>query len=239
MDAKFEMSRPELSLLASIACFAATFFSSANAIAAEPDLTFVSGRIHQAGMIELSPQKERIRGEALIAKANDSKKPEADNDAKANKGADFVQARLDSLAKPLSNIQLSPAMSEAKSPADQASEYFSGNSTVITAAPHPITRATRYHVPGMHHPLYFEEPNLERCGNGCGCATTAVSAIHFMANTITLHYQMVADCPCETHCTTVDCRCGQELPGMRPFQCDLHAATMQGLAAAGFVFLLL
>ena len=239
MDAKFKMSRPVRSLHCSVKCILGILCLSGMATAAEPGWTAAGGRIYQAGLIELSTQSEEpdsIRSNAA--------RPSEDGGSEGNQGevdadADRLQARLANLAKPLASIQLSATSTDAKVPNDRAAGFTSDLPSEIASIPHPIFRPARYHIAAIHNPLYFEEPNLERCGNGCGCATTAASAIHFVANTLTLPYQMVANPPCETHCTTIDCRCGNELPNMRPFQCDLHAATMQGLAVAGFVFLLL
>lgn len=239
MDAKFKMPSPLRSLRFPIECILGILCSSGMAIAAEPSWTSASGRIYQAGLIELSPQSEQTDSSGSRDDRPTRKEESAAKEDEAKSEADRLQARLTNLAKPLASIQLSATSTEAKVPEDRAAAFASDLPLEIYSSSHPFVRPARYHIAATHNPLYFEEPNLERCGNSCGCATTAVSAIHFVANTLTLPYQMVANPPCETHCTTMDCRCGQELPNMRPFQCELHAATMQGLAVAGFVFLLL
>ncbi|WP_145348285.1 hypothetical protein [Rosistilla ulvae] len=170
--------------------------------------------------------------------APDQGKPSAKGKSKSPK-RDPIAERLASLMKPLDRIKLEPVSDGSKAPKDKAAALLSGEVTVIEADFHPFSPLNRYPICSCHNPLYFEEPDLERCGNGCGIATTAVSAVHFLANTLTLPYQIAADPPCTTECAAGDCRCCQEMSRMRPFECKLHAATLQGLATAGFVFLLL
>ena len=67
-----------------------------------------------------------------------------------------------------------------------------------------------------YQPLYFEEPNLERYGYGCGCYTccgstcvqSACSAAHFFATVPALPYMMAANCPCECNYALGDYRPG-------------------------------
>lgn len=66
----------------------------------------------------------------------------------------------------------------------------------------------------FHQPLYYEDPNLERCGQTRGCLTTAASTMHFVtaiaftpylvgANHPTECVQSLPDCPT---CHSFDCR---------------------------------
>lgn len=63
-----------------------------------------------------------------------------------------------------------------------------------------------------HNPLYFEDPDLERCGVSHGCLTPAVSAVRFAADTVLLPWKMAADPPCSEVRTLGDCRTGAEFP---------------------------
>ncbi|MDA8745490.1 hypothetical protein N9N28_12730 [Rubripirellula amarantea] len=96
-----------------------------------------------------------------------------------------------------------------------------------------------------HRPLYFEDPNLERCGKGWGCLQNPVSAVRFLGDALLLPYQMVRQRPqCEVS-SLGDCRCGESYPhdrGIHHF-CDGEfdgCATLAELAViSGFSFLLL
>lgn len=144
------------------------------------------------------------------------------------------------LFKPMDRITLAASPgNDDKAPEDLAASYMEDSELYVSSSYHPGNRAQRYPIGFLHNPLYFEEPDLERCGNGCGCATAAVSAVQFLSNTIVLPYRMAADPPCALRRGYGDCRCNQELPCQRPFQCKLRAITAEGAMAAGFVFLLL
>lgn len=186
----------------------------------------------QAAMIELPPADRggTIKAADALATGDEEKEPAP---------RDPIAERLSSMMRPLGAIELKSGSDVTKAPEDKAAAHRSTEVTEIYADFRPTLLSNRYPINAIHNPLYFEEPNLERCGNACGIATTAVSALHFVANTLTLPYQIAADPPWTTACTTQDCRCCEELPQMRPFECKLRAATLQGLATAGFVFLLL
>ena len=47
----------------------------------------------------------------------------------------------------------------------------------------------------QHNPLYFEDPNLERCGRSKGCLTPACSAVHFLSTIVMSPLLVVHQCP--------------------------------------------
>lgn len=52
-----------------------------------------------------------------------------------------------------------------------------------------------------YHPLYFEDPNLERCGYDHGCfVQPIISGVYFFGNVALLPYKTVAVCPCDYVC---------------------------------------
>ncbi len=60
-----------------------------------------------------------------------------------------------------------------------------------------------------HKPLYFEQPNLERYGQGTyRCLQPAASSIHFFGTIPLLPYKMLTQNPCEKHYTL-----GNQRPG--------------------------
>lgn len=152
---------------------------------------------------------------------------------------DRIAVRMQELLKPVSSIGVNAISESEKVPENKAMQYATHGEIYIAASVHPFRKTDRYTSAFYHNPLYFEEPNLERCGNACGIASTAVSATHFLSSAILLPYNMAKDPPCTCHRTLGDCRCCQEMPCQRPFQCSLRGFVSEGAAVAGFVFLLL
>ncbi len=111
------------------------------------------------------------------------------------------------LDKPIAAIEMSRGLDGVKPP-DLASEVMpplSFEPTLIWGAPWPKRLINRYPVPFCHRPLYFEEPNLERCGHHWGFFQTASSATHFLGNAFLLPYRMIVRPPCELQPTLGDC----------------------------------
>lgn len=132
----------------------------------------------------------------------------------AVEGAEATQEdQLKSLFPALSNISVT---GESTTPRDTESlkrpenlaaahmeslipgEYVMGP-VVGVAAP------SRYPVCFQHNPLYFEDPNLERCGVSNGCFTTTYSAAKFLGTTLALPYLVVATPPKTCMATLGDC----------------------------------
>ena len=79
-------------------------------------------------------------------------------------------------------------------PTDQANAYLSRRQSVSFAESYWTPwRADRDSYPFCHYPLYFEDPNLERCGRGWSCLTTFVSCGRFYANIPFLPYRTTAE----------------------------------------------
>lgn len=88
-----------------------------------------------------------------------------------------------------------------------------------------------------HNPLWFEDPNLERCGRGKGHFTSVASFLQFNANVAFLPYRMTAQPPMSCVRTLPDCTVCQK------FGCDAYlppwswpAAAVQGGAIFGFIY---
>lgn len=88
-----------------------------------------------------------------------------------------------------------------------------------------------------HNPLWFEDPNLERCGRGKGSLTSVASFLQFNANVAFLPYRMTAQPPFSCVRTLPDCTVCQK------FGCDaylppwsLPATAVQGAAIFGFIY---
>jgi len=99
-----------------------------------------------------------------------------------------------------------------------------------------------------YQPLYFEEPNLERYGYGCGCYTcccstciqSACSAAHFFATVPALPYMMAANCPFECNYALGDYRPGSCPPWRYQCcaPCSAFGVGAEGAAAYGMILML-
>lgn len=99
--------------------------------------------------------------------------------------------------------------------------------------PHPTPR-----YPITYNPLYFEDPDLERCGTACGVFTDAVSLVHFGGRIPLLPYLMASNCPDSRVHALPDC------PACREYDCEAYIpkptilpVTVQGLAVVGLIFI--
>ena len=149
--------------------------------------------------------------------------------------------RLERLCKPLTDVRIEATAGENKTPSSGAAELLAVQlSTTISSSGASIPQPDRYTISSCHRPLYFEELNLERCGNTYGVATNLVSGVHFLTNTAMLPYRLATqrpDCPVASH---GDCQTCQEYANdIEPFGREPRGALAEAAAIAGFVFLLL
>lgn len=96
---------------------------------------------------------------------------------------------------------------ELPRPENQACQYLDSYSPTYYATPmrygsHRPSRDT--HV-FCHRPLYFEDANLERCGQSNGCLTTATSVVHFATLIAFSPYSMLAEHPADCVRSLPDC----------------------------------
>ena len=112
-------------------------------------------------------------------------------------------------------------------PVDQADAFLAQRRAVNFSAVYwKPWQADRDSYPFCHYPLYFEDPNLERCGRGWGCATTFVSLGRFYANIPFIPYRVTAE---PHHCrvpTLPDC------PACQKFGYDAYLPPWSWKAAA-------
>jgi hypothetical protein len=116
----------------------------------------------------------------------------------------------DELHRPLNSIRMAQHL-EGRHPPDLAAQVHpSLQPDLLWGAPWPSDplRWYRYTVPFEHRPLYFEQPNLERCGLHWGPLTPYASAAHFFGNIVLLPVHAVIDLPCVPVPTLGDCPAG-------------------------------
>ena len=90
-----------------------------------------------------------------------------------------------------------------------------------------------------HNPLWFEDPNLERCGRGLGILSSGSSALQFCANIPILPYRMTAEPYGSCVRTLPDCTVCQKF-GHNAYlpRWSWRAAAVQGAAVTGFIYLI-
>ncbi|MCA9049658.1 MAG: hypothetical protein KDA89_13075 [Planctomycetaceae bacterium] len=105
-----------------------------------------------------------------------------------------------------------------------------------------VCRPNRNMFPICYRPLYFEDPNLERCGIAAGCLTDVRSAAYFFGRMPVMPYLTTADPPCVCVRAKPDCPCCHSfgcdgyIPPLRDF--EFEAGVAQYLATVGLIFLI-
>jgi hypothetical protein len=129
-------------------------------------------------------------------------------------------------------VQLSPIAATDNSanilqPPNQANAFLSQRRAVnFTSNYWSPWKADRDSYPFCHYPLYFEDPNLERCGRGWSCFTTFVSLGRFYANIPFIPYRLTA----EPHLCRV--RSLPDCPACHQFGYDVYLPPWSWKAAA-------
>ena len=109
-----------------------------------------------------------------------------------------------SVSRPLRNISLSAAIravgidgQELRKPEDQAGPMFAKFGVYHDL---PVFQADGQgwccDFPIFYNPLYFEDPNMERCGQGYGCFTEAASIVRFFGRIPLVPYLKGSNPPC-------------------------------------------
>ncbi|QDT12197.1 hypothetical protein K239x_42060 [Planctomycetes bacterium K23_9] len=156
-----------------------------------------------------------------------------------------LAGHLNRLQKPLGEIRLVNLESASTvKPVNQAKQLTQHlPAQWVTASGASPRLANRYPVGFCHRPLYFQELDLERCGEHFGCLQNLHSAAHFLIGTAIVPYRMATQCPDHLVRGRGDCRTGHTI-GHRIE--PLSRGNLQGrgvvaeaAAIAGFTFLLL
>ena len=154
--------------------------------------------------------------------------------------AKATAGHLNRLRKPISEIEISNNTGAARPQNKAPQSLQSQNLVQIVAIGSSAPRPNRYKVGFRHQPLYFEQPNLERCGKAHGIFQNALSGVHFIANTIALPYHMGQKKPKCIVPTKGDCYTCQSFDlNLNPIPISRRGALAESAAIAGFYFLLL
>lgn len=107
------------------------------------------------------------------------------------------------------------------------------------ATPHNFIHPSRDVFPFQHQPLYFEDPNMERCGSSNGCLTEFTSIAHFAIRIPLLPYLMASNSPHDPVRALPDCpTCCQFGPEAYIPKPTVKAVGVQAAATTGFIFLI-
>ena len=175
---------------------------------------------------------------------------DAEQSAEDQQRNDVAVAHLVKLRKSITEIRISAGSNVAlgERPANRSAELFASESPRLVSSVNSVPQPpTRYPVPFCHRPLYFQQPDLERCGrvyrcgsSSCGYMQNAVSGLTFLVNTMVLPYRIATerpDCPVPHQ---GDCRACQSTGGdCEPLQAGRDGLLTEAAAIAGFTFLLL
>ena len=149
---------------------------------------------------------------------------------------------LGRLLKPVTQVRLglSPG---AGSPENQAALTVPTQTQTIYGGSDSRQRLHPHAGCMVHRPLYFENKNLERCGNGHGCLQNGASALLFLSQALTLPYQLTtkrADQLVQSPGGCLSCQSfPSEFESLTRHGLDRHGIVSQAAAIAGFTFLAL
>ncbi len=113
---------------------------------------------------------------------------------------------------------------------------------LVTSEPISPRVSNRYPISFCHRRLYFEEIDLERCGQNHGCLQNVSSAGWFLFGVVATPYRLATQPPNELVRSRGDCRSGQSYDlTIEPFAengKDSKGLLLQAASLAGFRFLL-
>ncbi|GAA5509490.1 hypothetical protein [Novipirellula caenicola] len=152
---------------------------------------------------------------------------------------DTLAREMQALMKPITNVAVDLGDAAKKVPESIAAVAATSDSFVVMATGSTVAKPQRYTVGFCHQPLYFEQANLERCGNHYGVFQNAVSGLEFLCNVKTLPYHCVTTPPCQCVASPGDCSSCEVMPKqIDPFPLQPKAVMLEAAAIAGFVLLL-
>jgi hypothetical protein len=162
-----------------------------------------------------------------------------------NMTAEEARQKLD-IAGPLTRVSLSSAIRREsvkgiplKEPDNGAGKTFAAMNVQHEHSVARQFRPDRNQHPIWYKPLYFEDPNMERCGRGIGVFNEALSAVRFFGRIPALPTMLANNPPC--HCVRAlpDCptchKFGHESYLSVP---EPDGALLQIAAAVGLIFLI-
>lgn len=122
--------------------------------------------------------------------------------------------RVAELNRPMSGVGFSLPEASGPQPKDQAAQQFEEVPPILISAELGWVEppVNRYPVSFSYQPLYYEDRNLERCGEGHGYVQPLFSSIAFAKDTILLPYYLATSPPRSEEYTPGDCPTDYEFP---------------------------
>lgn len=137
--------------------------------------------------------------------------------------------QLDESGKPLPKPDDSNPQQAASVPAEHH----------YVPAPWNRSHVPRNTYPIRYQPLYFEDPNMERCGETGGCLTEVKSIAHFAGRIPLLPYMMASDSPHKCVRALPDCpTCQQFGPDAYLPKPTVKAIAVQAAATVGAIYVI-
>ena len=137
--------------------------------------------------------------------------------------------QLDESGQPLAKPEDSIAQQRSSVPAEHH----------YVPAPWHRSHASRNTYPIRYQPLYFEDPNMERCGETGGCLTEVKSIAHFAGRIPLLPYMMASDSPHKCVRALPDCpTCQQFGPDAYLPKPTVKAIAVQAAATVGAIYVI-
>lgn len=137
--------------------------------------------------------------------------------------------QLDESGKPLAKPEDSNPQPASSVPAEHH----------YVPAPWHRSHASRNTYPIRYQPLYFEDPNMERCGETGGCLTEVKSIAHFAGRIPLLPYMMASNSPHKCVRALPDCpTCQQFGPDAYLPKPTVKAIAVQAAATVGAIYVI-
>lgn len=197
----------------------------------------------QESDLQLSDSAEDQESPEVIPLSEDSEREQERDEPATSTLSDTTQAHLRELRKSIQTIQLTAGINRSEIPDNQAASVVNTDERRLVTSGGTLSLPQRYTICQKHRPLYFEDANLERCGNACGCLQNVCSGIRFFAISLKLPYEIGRQCPDKLVCGLGDCKQCQSFPRCiepEPTRCQtLRGSLTHGAVMAGFTFLFL
>jgi hypothetical protein len=172
-----------------------------------------------------------------------SNMPEEKQEASQQSSAPVVSKR-----RPLTAIRLADSivqLDDSGQPLARPEDSNPQQSTAIPAEHHYVpapwhrSHASRNTYPIRYQPLYFEDPNMERCGETGGCLTEVKSIAHFAGRIPLLPYMMASNSPHKCVRSLPDCpTCQQFGPDAYLPKPTVKAIAVQAAATVGAIYVI-
>ena len=150
--------------------------------------------------------------------------------------------------RPLTAIRLADSIvqfDESGQPLAKPEDNSPQQTTSVPAEHHYVpapwhrSHASRNTYPIRYQPLYFEDPNMERCGETGGCLTEVKSIAHFAGRIPLLPYMMASNSPHKCVRALPDCpTCQQFGPDAYLPKPTVKAIAVQAAATVGAVYII-